>query len=77
MAYHMVQSSQGRVGARPVGAGRVRLPIVAAEPPPTVAGAPAQKSPLALCDVVWSVARALQSVAHGLSVRCNDRELHA
>ena len=77
MAYHMMQSSPGHVGVSGVGAGCVRLPIVAAEHPPPVADAPAQKSPHALCDVVWSGARALQPVAQGLWVRCSARELHA
>ena len=58
VAYHKDQSSQGRAGAMPVGAGCVRGPIVAAEPPFPVADAPAQKSPHAMCDVVWSCGRA-------------------
>ena len=77
VAYHKDQSSRGRAGAKPVGAGCVRGPIVAAEHPPPLLMPPRRKSPHAMCDVVWSCGRALQCFVHGLRPRCDGRELHA
>ena len=46
VAYHKDQSSRGRAGAKPVGAGCVRGPIVAAEHPPRCSCPRAEKAPM-------------------------------